>query len=308
MLTIIDRIVAGALVLLSGAVTNLPLSFGQYFFAYIAWFIFNLDSHHRHVIRVNLEVAFPGISKRDRRRIIWGMCLSIGRLVVDICRLPRLDDSWMESHVEIPRRELLRSLVQRSPHGVLLASAHMGSFELLGQVLAYHIAPFSAVAREFSLTAVHDFWNARRELRGNEVINRRGGVRGILRALTRGRMVGVLMDQNVTRNNAVFAPFFGVPAATTSAMAILALRTGAPIVVITIVNLPADRYRVVWEECRYDDLKGETSDSVTLLTSRINTIIEDRIRAEPTQWFWMHRRWRTTVEEGAQSMYSSSQV
>ena len=288
-----------------------PPSIGQYFFASIAWVVFTVSRHHRHVIRVNLDIAFPEISESERRRVVWGMCLSVGRLVVDICRLPRLGDSWMESHIDIPKRDELRALVQRSPHGVLLASAHVGSFEMLGQLLAHHIAPLSVVAREFSDAAVHRFWNGRRVLRGNEVINRRGGVRGILRALGRGRMVGILMDQNVTRNNAVFAPFFGVPAATTSAVAMVALRTGTPIVVATVVNLPEDRYAVVWEECAYDDFKdgprGASSVAVAHLTARLNALIESRIRKDPTQWFWMHRRWRTTVEEGGRSVYGNGQ-
>jgi KDO2-lipid IV(A) lauroyltransferase len=102
-------------------------------------------------------------------------------------------------------------------------------------------------------------------------------------------MVGVLLDQNSSRAEGVFVPFFGVPASTSKGLAVISLRTGAPVVPVFIRRIGGGRHRVEFDAPvpRPDD--GD----VLSYTAAFNRAIESGIRRAPEQWFWMHERWRT---------------
>ena len=119
--------------------------------------------------------------------------------------------------------------------------------------------------------------------------------------------VAVLFDQNVTRNHAVFVPWFGVPAATTRAVALSALRTEAPVVVAGVGYLGNDRYEVMAEECdfaelyRREDLSSDQK--IEIMTADMSARYVGMIRRFPGEWFWMHRRWKTRPEGEAENIY-----
>jgi KDO2-lipid IV(A) lauroyltransferase len=111
----------------------------------------------------------------------------------------------------------------------------------------------------------------------------------VLQALRQGRMVGILLDQNAARSEGVFVPFFGVPASTSKGLALIALRTRAPVVPVFIRRLGAGRHRVEVGAA----LPPPADDDVVAYTAAFNRAIEAAIRQAPEQWFWMHNRWRT---------------
>jgi hypothetical protein len=106
------------------------------------------------------------------------MCGTLGRLVVDICRTPKMTPEWMNTHVELLNPEGFREIAGRNERGILLASAHLGSFELLGLALVHYGLPMSVVVRRFSVPDVDAWWNARRQIRGSEVIASSASDRG----------------------------------------------------------------------------------------------------------------------------------
>jgi KDO2-lipid IV(A) lauroyltransferase len=106
-------------------------------------------------------------------------------------------------------------------------------------------------------------------------------------------MVGILLDQNAARSEGVFVPFFGRLASTSRSVALLALRTGAPVVPIFARREPGGRHRII---VRPPIDVPETSDrevAVAALTGRCTAVIEAAIREAPEQWLWLHNRWRT---------------
>jgi KDO2-lipid IV(A) lauroyltransferase len=124
---------------------------------------------------------------------------------------------------------------------------------------------------------------------GVELIAKRRAVREILDALRRGRMVGILLDQNASRAEGIFAPFFGIPASTSRALAVISLRTGAPVVPVFIRRIEGGRHRVQVEPM----IAAPATSDVASYTAAFNRSIEAAIRRAPEQWFWMHDRWKT---------------
>jgi KDO2-lipid IV(A) lauroyltransferase len=115
-----------------------------------------------------------------------------------------------------------------------------------------------------------------------------------MRALNANQAVAVLIDQHILTADAVKVDFLGRPAATTSAVAVLALRTGAA--VIPAFSLPRNdgRYRLIYEK-PLELPSSESPDAVRDLTQRCTKVLEKYVRAHPERWLWMHRRWRDDV-------------
>src|SRR5207302_11047681 len=123
---------------------------------------------------------------------------------------------------------------------------------------------------------------------GNTVIYRQGGVRKILRALAANQGVALLIDQHLISPDVVYVDFFRRPAATTSALASLALRTGAPVIPVFALPLPHGRYRLVYEH-PVDPPLTDTPDAVRQFTQPCTDVLEMYVRRHPDLWLWMHR-------------------
>lgn len=263
----------------------------------------------RTTLQRNLQLAFPEKDAAWRKDIIRKNATEMGRLLADTVRLPSLTPEWGLAHVEIPVLEQYRARLHEDPsRGILIATGHLGSFELLGHAIGLRGLPLAAVARKFQSRRFDSWWTGLREARGNKIIDRRGAFKEVIATISSGMSAAILFDQNVTRNHAVFVDWFGVPAATTRSVALAALRTGAPIYVASIRYCGDDRYCVDALECDYSDVyrdEGLSSDEkVVLITQRLADRYCDMIRNFPEGWFWLHRRWKTRPESDDVKIYS----
>ena len=126
---------------------------------------------------------------------------------------------------------------------------------------------------------------------GNTVVYRRGTIRRVMRTLQAGHGVAVLIDQHIMSKDAIYVDFFERPAATTSAVAALALRTGAPVVPVFALPLGRGRYRMIYEH-QVEPPRADSPDPVREFTQRCTDVLEMYVRRHPDLWLWMHRRWR----------------
>jgi KDO2-lipid IV(A) lauroyltransferase len=126
-----------------------------------------------------------------------------------------------------------------------------------------------------------------------EIVDKSNAVRPVLRALGAGRLVGILLDQNAARHESVFVPFFGDQASTSKSIAVLALRTGAPVLPIFTWREDRGRHRVAIGTPIAIPEGGQNAEAIVELTRRCTEAIEQAVRRHPEQWLWMHARWRT---------------
>jgi Kdo2-lipid IVA lauroyltransferase/acyltransferase len=127
-------------------------------------------------------------------------------------------------------------------------------------------------------------------------VYRKETIRRVLRALQGGQGIAVLIDQHIQPRDAISINFFGRPAATTGAVAALALRTGAPIIPVFALPIAGGRYRMIYEHPVEPPSAG-SSDAVRDLTQRCTDVLETYVRRDPELWLWMHRRWRDRGDE-----------
>jgi KDO2-lipid IV(A) lauroyltransferase len=269
--------------------------------------VFILVPKLKNIAITNLEIAFPLESAAWRRNLLKANAVELGRLIADTVRLSSLDAEWVREHVEIPALGRYKDLASKGG-GVLIATGHLGSFELLGHAIGLWGYPVAAIARNFKSPRLDRWWRGLREARGNRIIDRTGAFKEMVKELTNGGTVAVLFDQNVRLHHAVFVDWFGKPAATTRAFALAALKCRAPVMVAGMSYLGGDeRYRVDAVECDfsglYDDESLSEAQKIEVITREISERFTVLIRKFPQGWFWIHRRWKTRPDGDSEQVY-----
>lgn len=248
------------------------------------------DGPHRRLAIRNLRAAFPVRSGAECRRIARGMFAHFGRLLMALLKFSTMSATQMLARVEFEGEERVVH-AHAQGRGVLLFTGHFGFWEINALVHALRIAPIAVLARPLDNPLLHDMLESVRGRTGNSVIYRRGAIRRVLRALEANQAVAVLIDQHIQTSDAVYVDFFNRPAATTSALAALALRTGAPVVPVFALPLPRGRFRMVYEHA-VEPPAADDPDAIRQFTQRCTDVLEMYVRRYPDLWLWMHRRWR----------------
>lgn len=279
-------------------VAALPVEVSVRFFEVLLRFVVPLSSKYRNVALKNLQIAFPGKSDEERQEVFRKSFSHLARVFVDFCRLPRLGPDWVLRHVECSLLDRYKQIKQENPErGIVLATGHLGSFELLAHCMPMFGHPISFVVRNFKMKRLDYWWTKAREAYGNKVLSRRGAFALATKELSSGRDVAILFDQNVTIKHAVFVDWFGIKAATSKLPAIAALRGESPVIVASIEYVGSDRYRINAVECDFSALyKSQdfsSDEKIEKITACISQEYEKMIRAQPEAWFWLHRRFRT---------------
>jgi KDO2-lipid IV(A) lauroyltransferase len=246
-------------------------------------------AHRRRAVR-NLRAAFPLRSKAECRRIARGMFAHFGRLLTVLLKFSTLTPAEMLAHVRFEGDERVTA-AHAQGRGVLLFTGHFGFWEINALVHALALHPIAVLARPLDNPLLHHLLESTRTKTGNAVIYRRGAIRRVLRALEANQAVAVLIDQHIQTVDAVYVEFFNRPAATTSALAAIALRTGAPVVPVFALPLPGGRFRMVYEHA-VDPPRADDPDAIREFTQRCTDVLEMYVRRYPELWLWMHRRWR----------------
>lgn len=249
-----------------------------------------LDRRHRRIALDNVAAAFPGRPASEQRAIVRGAFAHFGRLLVAVLEFSALTPEQMLARVEFEGEDRVR-LAHAHGKGVLFVTGHFGYWELQALVHAARLPPMAVLARALDNARLNDLLERIRTRTGNTVIYRQGTLRRVMRTLQAGRGVGVLIDQHMISRDAILVDFFGRPAATTAAVAALALRTGAPVVPLFALPLGRGRYRLIYEH-PVEPPQSDDPDALRAFTQRCTDVLEMYVRRHPDLWLWMHRRWR----------------
>jgi KDO2-lipid IV(A) lauroyltransferase len=218
------------------------------------------------------------------------MFAHFGRLLAVLLKFSTMTPERMMKCVEFEGEDRVVQ-AHAQGRGVLLFTGHFGFWEINALVHALKIKPMAVLARPLDNPLLHDLLESVRCSTGNSVIYRRGALRRVLRALGGNQAVALLIDQHIASADAVYVDFFNRPAATTSALAALAFRTGAPVIPVFALPLPGGRFRMVYEHA-VDPPEEEGEDAIRAFTQRCTDVLEMYVRRYPDLWLWMHRRWR----------------
>ncbi len=251
---------------------------------------YTFDRVHRQLAIDNLRAAFPARSEAECRGICRDMFSHFGRLLIVLLKFSTMTSEQMLACVEFEGEDRVVHAHAQN-RGVLLYTGHFGFWEINALVHALTLKPMAVLARPLDNPLLHDLLEKVRTRTGNSVFYRRGAIRRVLRALDANQAVAFLIDQHMQPADAVYVEFFNRPAATTSALAALALRTGAPVVPVFALPLPGGRFRMVYEHA-VEPPAADDEHAITEFTQRCTDVLEMYVRRYPELGLWMHRRWR----------------
>lgn len=251
----------------------------------------------------NLELAFPEKSAAERERILRGSFVSLGRLLAEFSQFNRATPESLRELVEYDGLEHLQAAKARGK-GIIILTMHLGAWEVLSFAHSALHEPLSFLVRPIDNPRVEEMIEQRRGRFGNQPINKKAAARAALRVLREGGTLGILADLNTQRHEGIFVPFFNHLACMTTGVATLALRTDAAVIP---VSAPWDerRQRFVFrgDAPMVPVRTGNEKLDIEVNTAQYAQVIERHIRANPEQWLWIHKRWRTRPD-GEPDLYS----
>ncbi|MBM3287237.1 MAG: lysophospholipid acyltransferase family protein [Candidatus Eisenbacteria bacterium] len=247
----------------------------------------------RESIDRNLRLIQPGFV--DDRARFGRVCLrALGRNAVDFLRMARLDRAALERLIRVVGEEHLEGALARG-RGVVVATGHVGCWELMAAYYARRGYPVHVLARPLREAWAESFVTGRRTAAGVRTLSRNSELMGAARALRRGGMVGILFDQDM-KAEGVRVPFFGRLAFTPVGPAALCRMTRAALLPMAIQSEGDGSHKITIlpevEVRRTDDREGDLYEMMVALSGSLERLIEQR----PEQWVWFHDRWRRSEE------------
>jgi lauroyl/myristoyl acyltransferase len=224
------------------------------------------------------------------RLITWNNFRNHSKAYADLMRLPsaRVEDLRPLLHVEgVEHLETARSYGR----GVLVVSAHMGSWEVAAAIWSATIAPVSLFAEELEPRELYEWYRLTRARLGISVLPlNRTGLKQVVRALESEEMVVTAIDRDVL-GTGIVVDFFGRPAHIPEGPAAIALRKGTPLLPVCVYRLADDTYQAVGYPPIVAESTGDRERDVREVMQKLVAHLEEIIRAHPDQWHMPHRVW-----------------
>ena len=257
---------------------------------------YRIDPRHRRVVRANLrasnfgldEAAIEPLSRACFEHFGALLCTTLRQLQASPEELARLTRIEGQEHIEAAFGE---------GRAVIGLTGHLGNWELMGLAMSLAGRKMTVIGRELDNPLLEARLRTNRVRFGNAMIPKAGGVRSALRAVKEGRFVGFLLDQDAL-NRGVFVKFMGRWASTYPTPGMLAARFDLPILPIASRVLADGTLVVTAYPPFHAPSTGDPARDAWVATQRMTTWIEDRVRENPSQWFWMHRRFKTQPGPG----------
>ncbi|KAA3618176.1 MAG: hypothetical protein DWQ05_09060 [Calditrichaeota bacterium] len=273
-----------------------PEAIAQNSMAFLGRFAYRVAKGERKKVLRNLELIFEDrLSENERSEKAEKIFELIARNAVAALRIPNYFNNGIENHVTINGKTYLENAMAKGK-GVLGLTGHIGSWELLAASISQAGFPLAVVGKKLYDKRIDKLLIGWRTAAGMIYISRDGAARRMLQWLKKGKMLGVLIDQD-TKIESEFVPFMGHLARTPIAPMLLAQRLGAPIVPMAI-HLQEDGKHII---TILPELELEPNDK-SLETrqrnlARCNAALEKLISIDDRQWVWMHERWKSKPAE-----------
>ena len=245
----------------------------------------------RAVVERQIAAAFPDWDAARVQRTARAAYENLGRTTIETAILSRHGpDAILAMVNECESWHVVESAMARG-RGVILVAGHLGNWELGGAWIAARGVKLEAVARQQENPLFDAYLTRTRNRIGFEVIYDGDAVRRVPRALRKGAMVALVMDQGAVGLASTWVKFFGRFAKTPRGPATFALRMGAPIIFFAPLRSPDGRFTISFEEIPVQDTGDKTAD-VDRIVADYTGVLERWVRRAPEQYFWHHRRWK----------------
>jgi KDO2-lipid IV(A) lauroyltransferase len=281
---------------LAKLLASLPLRMQHRIGSGIGYLAYKALKNRRRICEINIATCFPQLSLEDRDQLVRRVFESNGIGILEAFRSWFSNPESIKSSVQYNGSKHLEAALEKGK-GVILLGAHYSTLDLAGSLTTLFFKA-DVMQRDHSNGLFNAVMTRSRQALYGKVLDKKD-LRGLIQSLRDNHVVWYATDQDYGRKVSVFAPFFGVQCATLTTTMRLAAKTGAAVVPFSHFRTEAGCY----ELNLFPALEEFPSGSVDADAARLNLIIEEQLRAHPEQYLWMHRRFKTALEEGAVNIY-----
>ncbi len=263
----------------------------------VARLAYLLDAKHRHIAKVNLDLAYEdSLNEKEKREIIKKVYENLLFNLADFVKNQGISKEKLLSKVKFENAEIIEN-AKKSGKPIILMTAHYGNWELLSLAIAAKFGSLSVVGRPLDSKVMNKILERNRKQFDIEVIPKKGAMRPLIKALKDRRLVGLLVDQNTSDKDGVLIDFFGKKARHTPSVAILAKRLNAVIIPTFIQTYDHKNYIIsFYTPLKINDSGNREEDILENVQAQAD-ITEQVIRQKPDEWFWLHRRWKNQYRD-----------
>jgi KDO2-lipid IV(A) lauroyltransferase len=259
----------------------------------IAWFAYTVSKKHRTRILNNLELAYgTQLSNQEKKEIGIQAFMNLLDTVFGIVRRDGLSKDSVLQNVTFEGAEMLEAYQEEGKNFILI-TGHYGNWELLSQSIAIKFdLKLVGVGRKIDSDVMDEVLKKNREQFNVEMVYKQGAMKDSIKAINQGKTLGILTDQAIRKNQSIDVTFFGKKATHTPLASILSRKFGLDLIPAYIHTNDYINYKVtIYSPIKSIKTENQEED-LAILTQLQSDAMENVIRQNPKQWFWMHRRWK----------------
>jgi len=274
-------------------VSRIPLPVVQFTGKMLGTPAFLVPMSRKGVALGNLMQSFgPEMRPDQAKRLLRKVYIHFGQMFLEVPHVVSLNPRNVNRYVTFESEDYFHDALKKEK-GVLALAGHLGNWEMVSTVIAMRFGNTAVVARPMDFGPLEKLVIELRSRYGTQIIPKQRSMRRLLTSIRANKIIGIMLDQNVDWYEGAFVDFFGRPACTNKGLALVALKTGAPVVPIFSAKARDGRYRIIIGKevdlIRTGDKLKDVEENTALFTS----IIERQVRQHPEQYFWFHKRWKT---------------
>ena len=271
----------------------LPDSFVRKLMRALAWFAYTVSRKHQKIMRRNLDIAFqPPLKKEEKKRIGISAFMNLIDTVFGIIRRDGMAKAEVIKNVTFEGSEIIQSY-KDADKNFILVTGHYGNWELLSQSIAIKFdLTLVGVGRKIDSEVMDKVLKKNRERFNVEMVYKKGAMKGCIKSINEGKVVGILTDQAIRKNQSIDVSFLGKKATHTPLASILSRKFELDLIPAYISTDNYKEYTVkIYEPIKHLKTENQEED-LAILTQLQSDMMEKVIMQEPKQWFWMHKRWK----------------
>jgi len=252
----------------------------------IANFLFMIDKRRKKVVFSNLDLVFPDIDYIKKEKLAKKVYENLVFNVFELIKNRNISKEKLSQKVEFVGLDKVEKYLNKP---VVFISAHYGNWEMMPLILGGLLGiPMTVVVRNLDNKFLNNFFKTNRERFNIETIDKKGALKGLMKALKENRSIGIFVDQNTAKNEGLDVEMFGLKALHTPSAALIAKKFDVPIIPVFIQR--DKKYKIIFKE---PILEKDIQKSVELQSK----VIEEMIKEKPEEWYWFHRRFKHYYEE-----------
>jgi len=260
----------------------------NYLKKFLSFLIFYLDKRRKKYIFVNLDLAYGDtLSKKEKKKIAKEVYENFVNNLFEFIQMSYMTKEELKEKVEFENLDLVKKHLKKGP--VIFAGAHFGNWEISILAIGAFITPVSAVVRDIDNKKLNLKIKKARERFNVKIYNKKGALKHLMKDLKNGRSIGILIDQNTSKEEGVETRFFSKRVLQTPSAALLSKKFNIPVIMGFVIK-KENKWVISFKEALY-------CKDIQKCVDRQSAIIEEEVKKYPGLWYWLHRRFKHFYEE-----------